>query len=81
LVAGASTRVADGRQDLFGVLLFDVGPPAAPTPPSLDRFCATKGPVFFRIDSTLDGRIAVSEHPHQQGDEPAFGNYQVTVFR
>jgi hypothetical protein len=81
LIAGASTRVVDSRQDLFGILLFDVGPPADPNAPSLERFCATKGPVFFRTDSTVDGRIAVSEHPHQQGQEPAFGNYQVTVFR
>jgi hypothetical protein len=81
LIAGASTRVIDSRQDLFGVLLFDVGPPADPTAPSLERFCTTKGPVFFRTDSTIDGRIAVSEHPHQQGEEPALGNYQVTVFR
>jgi len=81
LIVGASTRVNDTRRDLFGALLFDLGPSEQPQAPQLSRFCATEGPVFFRASSTADGRIALAEHPHQQGDEPAFGAYQVTVFR
>jgi WD40 repeat protein len=82
LVVGAGKREADGRRDLFGALVFDMGPENEPfDQPRLSRFCRTSGPVFFRTSPMADGRIAVTEHPYRQGENPAFGRYQVTVFR
>ena len=82
LVVGAGQREHDQRQDLFGALVFDLGPEDAPLDrPLLSRFCQTEGPVFFRAAATLDGRIAVTEHPYRHGEDPAFGDYRVTVFR
>ena len=82
LVVGAGKRTTDGRRDLFGALVFDLGPESAPfTQPRLSRFCRTEGPVFFRSAPFADGRIAVTEHPFRQGENPAYGAYRVTVFR
>lgn len=82
LVVGAGARKADGRRDLFGALVFDLGPENQPlSQPRLSRFCRTTGPVFFRTVPLSDGRIATTEHPYRQGEDPAYGNYQVTVFR
>jgi len=82
LVVGAGKRDSDGRRDLFGALVFDLGTEEAPlNQPRLDRFCQTTGPVFFRTTPHADGRIAVTEHPYRQGEDPAYGAYKVTVFR
>ena len=80
LVVGTTKRRHDTRRDLFGALLFDLGRDKS-SRPSLLTFCSTGGPAFFRTASTLDGRIAVAEHPYRQGEDPAFGQYRVTVFR
>ena len=82
LVVGAGKREADDRRDLFGALVFDLGTETEPyAQPRLNRFCRTTGPVFFRSAPLTDGRIAVTEHPYRQGENPAYGTYQVTVFR
>ena len=81
LVVGAGARSRDLRNDLYGLLLFDLGGDGTDRMPRLDRFCHTEGPVFFRSAPSDDGRYAVAEFPRQHGDKPAEGRYQLTVFR
>lgn len=85
VVVGAGPRVADHRADLFGALVFDLGLADAEDGRSGDErllaVCSTEGPVFFRQAVTLDGRIAVAEHPWVGADGALQGRYQVTVLR
>ncbi len=74
LVVGSGARSSDGREDLFGALVFDLEQPPEPV------FCPTSGPVFFRQAISHDGRVAVAEHPWRSG-ERVQGQYQLTVLR
>lgn len=76
VVVGAGQRDADERRDLWGALVFDLGPA-----PHLERSCPTDGPVFFRHAATADGRIAASVLPWKGADEAVRGAYQVVVLR
>ncbi len=85
LVVGAGDRPTDTRRDLYGALVFDLGPPDQPDDRSgaqrLEAFCPTAGPVFFRQAMSRDGRVAVAEHPVLEPDGRVTGAYQVTVLR
>ncbi len=81
LLVGAGKRTHDIRRDLYGLLIFDLGSGDADIDPQLDRFCRSEGPVFFRADATRDGRFGVAEFPIQHAQNPAEGEYRLTVFR
>ena len=78
VTVGAGAR-QDARTDLFGALVFDrTG--AGSGAERLRAACRTEAPVFFRMDSADDGRVAVTEHPWADGDRVR-GAYRATVFR
>ncbi len=81
LVVGAGPRVADGREDLYGALLFDLGGEARGGQERLLAFCPTESPVFFRQALSADGRVAVAEVPTRGADGGVRGAYRVTVLR
>jgi len=82
LVVGAGDRTTDDRKDLFGAMVFDLeGAPVRSGEDRLRAFCATEGPVFFRQAMSVDGRVAVAEHPFLDSEGAVQGAYRVTVLR
>lgn len=79
-VAGTRSRQADGREDVFGALLFRLDGEGSGQERLL-AFCPTEGPVFFRPVLSADGRVAVAEHPWVRADGSLGGAYRVTVLR
>ncbi len=78
VLVGAGAR-SDARTDLFGVLAFERSGRGSGSE-RLRAACATESPVFYAMDSTADGRIAVAEHPWADGDRVR-GQYRATVLR
>lgn len=74
LAVGAGPR-DDGRQDLFGALVFALGGDGTPR-----AFCATDGPAYPALALAPDGRLGVAEVPYRVGDEVR-GEYRATVLR
>ncbi|MCK6520782.1 hypothetical protein L6R49_04995 [Myxococcota bacterium] len=82
LLVGAGVRDADRREDLFGALVFDLGGDAGRGGEErLEAFCATASPIFFRPVMSVDGRVAVAEHPTPDGQGGVKGEYRVTILR
>ena len=78
LIVGSGPR-RDERTDLYGALVFDLNKSGSGQQ-HLATTCATANPVFWRMTSHADGRIAVTEHPIRHGED-VIGQYRVTVFR
>ena len=82
LLVGAGARDADTREDLFGALVFDLGGETGRGGEErLEAFCATASPIFFRPVMSVDGRVAVAEHPRPDGQGGVKGEYRVTILR
>jgi hypothetical protein len=82
LLVGAGARESDTREDLFGALVFDLGGEAGRGGEErLEAFCATAAPIFFRPVMSVDGRVAVAEHPTPDGRGGVKGEYRVTILR
>jgi hypothetical protein len=79
-VVGTRSRNADDREDLFGALLFRLDGHGSGDD-RLQAFCPTEGPTFFRPTMSVDGRVAVAEHPFARADGSIAGAYRVTVLR
>ncbi|MCB9781208.1 MAG: PD40 domain-containing protein [Alphaproteobacteria bacterium] len=80
-IVAAGARSADERRDLFGALVFDLGPGPAGGAERLRTTCSTEGPALFTHAATADGRIALVEAPEPTGTGGQRGAYRVTVFR
>ena len=82
LVVGGGDRASDSRRDVYGAVILDLGGPADASGAERQRtVCPTEGPVFFRHEMTVDGRLALAEHPYQDADGSQHGAYRLTVMR
>ncbi|MBN2797763.1 MAG: hypothetical protein JXX28_01330 [Deltaproteobacteria bacterium] len=80
LALGAGPRRTDAREDLFGVLLFDLAGEGTGAE-RLITSCPTEGPVFFRMRLAEDGRVFAVEHPWVREDGSLGGSYRLTALR
>jgi len=82
LVVGGGDRQSDTRRDVYGAVILDLGGATEASGAERQRaVCPTEGPVFFRHEMTVDGRLALAEHPYQDAEGSQHGAYRLTVMR